>query len=69
MTEHVCVHVNSRYVESNVYDLDVYDYVTLSAAVRSLAGHSNSWMEQGKPEKAEPYIQFKNRIKRHLAGG
>jgi len=25
-------------------------------------------MEQGKPEKAEPYIQFKNRIKRHLNG-
>ena len=66
MSEHVCVHVNSKYVESNVYDLDVYDFVTLSRAVQSLAGHANSWMEQGKPEKAEPYIQFKNRIKRHL---
>lgn len=68
MTEHVCVHVNSKWVESDVHDLDVYDYATLSAAVRSLAGHINNWMEQGKPEKAEPYIQFKNRIKRHLNG-
>ena len=68
MSEHVCVHVNSKYVESSVHDLDVYDYTTLSRAVQSLAGHANMWVKMGKPEKAEPYTQFKNRIKRHLNG-
>lgn len=65
----VCVHVNSRYVASDKYDLDVYDRYTLDCAVRSLAGQINMWMEMGKPEKAQPYVEFKERIKRHLGAG
>ena len=64
--ESVCVHVNSRYVESNVHDLDVYDTYTLQRAVQSLAGHINNRMAEGKPEEAAPYVAFKERIKRHL---
>jgi hypothetical protein len=62
----ICVHVNSRYVESHVHDLDVYDRYTLQRAVQSLAGHINYYMAEGKPEKAAPYTAFKERIKRHL---
>ena len=65
----VCVHVNSRYVWSDKYDLDVYDRYTLECAVRSLAGQINQWMEMGKPENATPYVEFKERIKRHLGAG
>jgi hypothetical protein len=64
--ETVCVHVNSRYVESNKHDLDVYDSYTLQCAIQSLARHINGWMEMGKPEMAQPYLDFKNRIKQHL---
>ena len=66
--ENVCVHVNSRYVESSKHDLDVYDAYTLQHAVQSLAWHINFWAEIGKPDKAQPYIDFKNRIKKHLLG-
>lgn len=62
----ICVHVNSRYVESSKHDLDVYDRYTLDRAVQSLAWHINHWMEAGEPEKAAPYVEFKNRIKKHL---
>jgi len=62
----VCVHVNSKYVSSDVYDLDVYDYYTLERAVMHCAGHINEWMELGKPEMAQPYVDFKARIKAHL---
>jgi hypothetical protein len=64
--ETVCVHVNSRYVDSNKHDLDVYDSYTLQCAIQSLARDINGWMEMGKPEKAQPYLDFKNRIKKHL---
>ena len=64
----VSVHVNSRYVDSNKHDLDVYDSYTLQRAIQSLAWHINFWMDEGKPEKAQPYIDFKNRIKKHLEG-
>ena len=64
--EHVVVHVNSRYVDSEVHDLDVYDSFTLDWAIRSLAGHVNYWHKEGQPEKAEPYVKFKNRIKAHM---
>lgn len=63
------VHVNSRYVDTDTPDLDVYDYFTLERAIQSLAGHSNEWILQGKPEMAQPYIDGKNRIKRHLGRG
>lgn len=60
------VHTNSRWVDTDVYDLDVYDRCTLECAVRSLARHINHWMEEGKEDKAEPYIRGKDRIKKHL---
>lgn len=63
------VHVNSRYVDTDTYDLDVYDSYTLSKAIQSLAQHINTWVELGQPEKAQPYIIGKNRIKHHLRGG
>lgn len=65
--EIICVHVNSRYVESNKHDLDVYDSYTLQCAIQSLARRINSWMDLGEPEKAQPYLDFKNRIKKHLS--
>ena len=64
--ENICVHVNSRYVESTTIDLDVYDTATLCRAMQSLAGHAESWNKQGLPERAAPYTAFKGRIKRHL---
>lgn len=61
------VHTNSRWVDTSVYDLDVYDTYTLECAIRSLAWHINFWRERDKPEKAEPYIQGKARIKKYLS--
>jgi len=46
--------------------LDVYDYYTLERAVMHCAGHINEWMKLGKPEMAQPYVDFKARIKAHL---
>ena len=63
----VCVHVNSRYVDSKTHDLDVYDIYTLGCAIQACARHINTWMEMGKPEKAQPYVDFKKRIKDHLS--
>ena len=60
------VHVNSRRVDSEVYDLDVYDRHTLECAIRALASQVNIWYEMGKPEKAQPYTEGKLRIKKHL---
>ena len=60
------VHVNSRWVNTDAYDLDVYDRHTLREAVKSLARHINYWMERDKPDKAQPYIEGKLRIKKHL---
>jgi len=65
--ETICVHVNSRYVDNNKHDLDVYDSYTLRCAIQSLAWHINQWMEMGEPEKAQPYLDFKNRINKHLS--
>lgn len=62
----VCVHVNSRYVESNVEDLDVYDYATLSRAVQHLAAHAEDWRKMNRPDMAAPYTAFKERIKKHI---
>lgn len=64
----VCVHVNRRYVQSDVYDLDVYDATTLDFAVLSCAGHINFWVGQNRPDKARPYVAFKDRIEAHLRG-
>ena len=64
----VSVHVNSRYVDSTVYDLDVYDTYTLQRAVMALASQINFWMKEGEPDMAEPYVLFKERIKRHIGG-
>ena len=66
--QEVAVHVNSKTVKSNVYDLDVYDTYTLQRAVMSLASQINFWMAEGRPEMAEPYGLFKERIKRHIGG-
>lgn len=60
------VHVNSRWVDTSVYDLDVYDRYTLECAICSLAWHINQWVKRGKPDKARPYIEAKNRIKLHI---
>lgn len=62
----ISVHVNSRYVDSDKYDLDVYDRYTLECAIMSLARNVNLYMAEGRPEEAQPYLDFKNRIKRHL---
>jgi len=66
--ESVAVHINDIYVDSDTYDLDVYDRYTLERAIQSLARSVNFWLKRDKPEKAEPYIKFKNRIKAHLYG-
>ena len=60
------VHVNSRWVDTSVYDLDVYDKHTLREAIQSLAWHINFWMARDKPDKAQPYIEGKQRIKKYL---
>lgn len=60
------VHVNSRWVDTSVYDLDVYDRHTLECAIYSLAWHINTWINTDEPEKAQPYVEAKNRIKKHL---
>ena len=65
----VCVHVNSRYVDSDKHDLDEYDTHTLQCAVQSLTWHINQWVKMGNPEKAQPYLDFKSRIKNHLNKG
>jgi hypothetical protein len=62
------IHVNSRYIDTDTHDLDVYDFYSLNRAITSLADHINFWMGEGKPEMAQPYIDGKNRIKRHLGG-
>lgn len=62
----VSVHVNSRYVDSDKYDLDVYDRYTLERAIMSLANSINYYMSRGRVEEAQPYLDFKNRIKNHL---
>jgi hypothetical protein len=63
----ITLHVNSRYVESDTPDLDVYDRPTLERAVQSLAENVNFWLKRDDPEKAEPHVKFKNRIKLHLS--
>lgn len=68
MDDYVSVHVNNKYVDSNVYDLDVYDAYTLQRAVMSCASMINFWMKEGRPLKAAPYEAFKKRIKQHLGG-
>ena len=67
--DNIVVHIENAYIESDTYDLDVYDRHTLERAIRSLAGSVNFWIKRGKPEEAEPYVKFKNRIKTHLYGG
>jgi hypothetical protein len=62
----VCVHVNSRYVQSDVRDLDVFDRYTLECAVRSCAGQANTLLDLGLNKEALLYVAFKNRIKDHL---
>jgi len=63
-----CVHVNSRYVESDVPDLDVYDRYTLEWAVRSFASLYNGAVDRNAKDEAAEYRAAKERIKSHLAG-
>ena len=64
----ICLHINSRYVSSDTYDLDAYDRYTLERTIMACAEQINFKVQRGDTEAANSYAEFKSRIKTHLYG-